>query len=173
MGGDDITQIKVGTNRVGIIGLKTVLQDLSSNDGVMPEDEIKKTLMDRLGKRNYIAPQAREKYETAFYREFCKFTGKPFHEEALPGVIEIKILGKGCMRCDQLEREVMEIVAEMNVPADIEHIRDLKQIAEYGVLGSPALVISGEVKAVGRVPKRRQIMDWLKSNNKNLIIEEP
>lgn len=161
MGNSDISQIKVGEHRVGIMGFKQVLTDLAQISDTMTEDEVRHELYARLGKRNYIAPNAKERYEAAFYREFCRFTGKPFEETRDPGAVEIKILGKGCMRCDKLEKDVIAIVSEMKVKADVEHVRDIKEIASYGVLGSPALVINGHVMSVGNIPSKQNIMAWI------------
>lgn len=161
MSNTDISQIKVGQNMVGIIGLKQVLKDLSEVSKAMTDDEIKRELASRLGKQNYIAPNARERYENAFFREFCKFTGRPFVEERASGVVEIKVLGQGCSRCDRLEKDVLAIVSEMNVKADVEHVKGIKEIASYGVMGSPALVINGHVMAVGNIPSKQNIMDWI------------
>lgn len=162
MSANDLRQIKVGTNTVGIIGLKQVLDDLTAEADTLSDEEIKQRLMHALGKKNYIAPPARERYEQAFFREYCLAAGRPVAPETRePGTIDIKILGPGCSRCDQLEREVMTIVADLTIRADIDHVRNLKAIAEYGVLGSPALVINGDVKAVGSVPPRQKIITWI------------
>lgn len=161
MSANDISQIKVGPNRIGIIGLKQVLKELVLISDSMTEDRIKQHLMESLGKKNYISSNVKDRYEAAFYREFCVFTGKPVEPDYEPGVIEIKVLGQGCSRCDQLEFDVIAIVAEMNIPADVEHVRDIKAIAEYGVMGSPALVINGQVKVVGTVPGRQKIKSWI------------
>ena len=56
----------------------------------------------------------------------------------------------------------MSALAELNLAADFEHVQDLKEIARYGVMGTPALVINGQVKSVGRVPPKKQIIEWLK-----------
>ncbi|MBU1171459.1 MAG: thioredoxin family protein [Proteobacteria bacterium] len=95
------------------------------------------------------------------------FIGKPVQEEKTRDVLEIKVLGQGCPRCDQLEHDVIKIASEMNIIADIEHVRDINEIAQYGVMGSPALVINGTVKAVGNIPPRQKIMDWLALANDN------
>ena len=167
MGTNDIRQIRVGTDRIGIIGLKMALEELSPLAGSMTEEQIKKHLVETLGKKNYISPNARERYEKAFYREFCLFSGKPVEEDRTAGVIEIKVLGQGCGRCDQLTRDVITLVSEMQIPADVEHVRDIKAIAGYGVLGSPGLVIDGDVKSVGTVPGRAKIMAWLSEAAEN------
>jgi small redox-active disulfide protein 2 len=76
--------------------------------------------------------------------------------------MEIKVLGPGCAKCQQTEKIVKEAVAEAGVDADIEKVTDLMKIAGYGVLGTPAVVVNGEVKSVGKVPKKQDVMAWLK-----------
>ncbi|MCB2215275.1 thioredoxin family protein [Desulfofustis glycolicus] len=75
--------------------------------------------------------------------------------------MEIKVLGPGCAKCQQAEDVVREAVAEAGVTADIEKVSDLMKIALYGVLGTPAVVIDGEVKVVGKVPTKEQVLSWL------------
>uniref|UniRef100_A0A7V0Z657 Thioredoxin family protein n=1 Tax=candidate division WOR-3 bacterium TaxID=2052148 RepID=A0A7V0Z657_UNCW3 len=73
----------------------------------------------------------------------------------------IKILGPGCPSCEQLEKEVREVVQELNLAADIEHIRDLKEISKYGMVATPGLVINKKLVSVGRVPDKNQLKDWI------------
>ncbi|UCG93451.1 MAG: thioredoxin family protein [candidate division WOR-3 bacterium] len=54
----------------------------------------------------------------------------------------IKILGPGCPLCEKLENEVRQVVQELNFPADIEHVRDLKEISKLGIVATPGLVIN-------------------------------
>ena len=51
----------------------------------------------------------------------------------------------------------MTVLAELDLPADIEHIRDLKEILALGILGTPALMINNELKATGLVPSRDRL----------------
>ena len=53
-------------------------------------------------------------------------------------------------------------MAEMNLPADIEHVTDISEISSYGVMGTPALIINGEIKAVGSVPPKVKLKEWLR-----------
>ncbi len=76
--------------------------------------------------------------------------------------MDIKVLGPGCAKCSQAEKVVTEAVAESGVNAQIEKITDTMEIAGYGVFGTPAIVINGEVKSVGKVPKKDQVKSWLK-----------
>jgi small redox-active disulfide protein 2 len=75
--------------------------------------------------------------------------------------MEIKILGPGCAKCHQVEKIVREAVAETGVGAEIEHVTEFKKIADYGVFGTPAVVMDGKVKSVGKIPKKEEIIDWI------------
>ena len=160
MGDTDIKQVRVGDFTTGIIGLSSVLKDMAEEWADKPDALVAAELVERLSLKNYIPESAKVSYGMAFLREFKKLIGKPYQQET-SGELEIKILGAGCTNCNRLEREVMETVAELNLPAAIDHVRDIKEIGEYGVMGSPALIINGKVKAVGRVPMRSEIRNWL------------
>lgn len=76
--------------------------------------------------------------------------------------MEIKVLGPGCPKCQQTEKIVKEAVAESGVAADVEKVTDIMKIAGYGVFGTPAVVVDGEVKSVGKIPAKADVLDWLK-----------
>lgn len=156
----DVSQVRVGEFTAGIIGLKSVLKDMAVEWAEKPDALVAAELVERLSLKNYIAEGAKVLYGMAFLREFKKFTGKSYGEDA-PEQLEIKILGPGCANCDRLEREVIEAVSELDLPADIEHVRDIREIGKYGVMGSPALILNGKVKAVGRVPMKSELRKWL------------
>jgi len=75
--------------------------------------------------------------------------------------MEIKILGPGCANCQKLEKLVRETVAEAGIEADIEKVSDIMKIAKYGVFGTPAVVVDGQVKSVGKIPKHEEILAWI------------
>jgi small redox-active disulfide protein 2 len=76
--------------------------------------------------------------------------------------MEIKILGPGCPKCQQTEKVVKEAAAEAGVAADIEKVTDTMKIAGYGVFGTPAVVVDGEVKSVGKIPKKEDVLGWIR-----------
>jgi hypothetical protein len=161
MSQDDVVQIRVGGQAVGIIGLKTAIEEVAETSGDRTEEEVQAELLRRLSKRNYIPGRAKAEYGQAFFREFRKFQGLPLEAEGSPG-LEVKVLGPGCAQCDRLEHELMGAMAELNLAGDIQHIRDVKEIGKYGVMGTPALIINGKVKSVGKVPPKSKLMEWLK-----------
>ena len=75
--------------------------------------------------------------------------------------MEIKVLGPGCSKCSQTEKIIKEAVAEAGVDAQIEKITDTMEIAGYGVFGTPAVVVDGEVRCVGKVPTMNEVKSWL------------
>jgi small redox-active disulfide protein 2 len=75
--------------------------------------------------------------------------------------MEIKVLGPGCAKCQQTEKVVKEAVAEAGISAKVEKVTDMMKIAGFGVFGTPAVVINGEVKSVGRIPKKDDVKKWL------------
>ncbi len=75
--------------------------------------------------------------------------------------MDIKILGPGCAKCREVEKIVREAIGEAGVEAGVEHVADFRKIAEYGVFSTPAVVVDGKVRSVGKVPKKEEILAWL------------
>ena len=161
MSSDEVAQIKVGGDRIGIIGLKSILSEVAETCAAQTDEEIRIELLKQLNKRNYIPESSKEKYGQAFLREFKKFTCRTV-EDNDPGDVEIRVLGPGCARCNQLEQDLISVMTEMDMPADIEHVTDIAEIGSYGVMGTPALVINREIKAVGSVPPKPKLKKWLR-----------
>jgi len=75
--------------------------------------------------------------------------------------MEIKVLGPGCPKCQQTEKVVKEAIAEAGISAEVEKVTDMMKIAGFGVFGTPAVVVNGEVKSVGKIPQKDEIKKWL------------
>lgn len=76
--------------------------------------------------------------------------------------MEIKVLGPGCKNCRKTEKMVEEALREAGVQADLQHVTDMMEIAGYGVFATPAVVVDGEVKSVGKVPSKEEIKKWIR-----------
>ena len=161
---EDVVQIRVEDNAVGIIGLNAALHDMATAYAEKSDPEVADELVNRLSKKNYIPNKAQEPYKKAFLREFKKHLGRPY-EEAIFSGLDIKVLGPGCPQCEGLEQELMAAVGQLRIKASIEHIRDIKEIGQYGVMGTPGLLINGKVKSVGKVPPRAKLVQWLEEAN--------
>ena len=75
--------------------------------------------------------------------------------------MKIKILGTGCPKCKKLVQSVEAVVAETGVDAKVEKVTDINAILDFGVMMTPALVIDGEVKVVGKAPSAEEIKELL------------
>lgn len=75
--------------------------------------------------------------------------------------MKIEILGKGCAKCVSLEENVIEALEEIGKEAQVEHIKDMNKITEYGVMITPTLVIDGEVKSSGKVLNVEKLKELL------------
>lgn len=71
----------------------------------------------------------------------------------------IKILGSGCAKCIALEKATQTAIAELGLHYDIQHITDFTQIASYGVMTTPALVLNGKVISYGKVLSVEEIKE--------------
>jgi small redox-active disulfide protein 2 len=75
--------------------------------------------------------------------------------------MDIKVLGPGCPKCQQTEKIVKEALAESGVSATVEKVTNTLKIAEYGVFGTPSVVVDGEVKSVGKIPSKEDVKKWI------------
>ncbi len=154
----DLDQITIGGRKVGIIGLKKALARLKMLNLKEPVD-IKSKLLELIRESNYVPSGFEKSYEDALYREYRRFSGDNVQDEF--SGMEILILGPGCPRCDELKARVMTVAAEMGLGADISHVRDFGEIGKYGPVTTPALVINGRVKLMGKVPSIEELKDIL------------
>lgn len=76
-----------------------------------------------------------------------------------PGV---RVLGSGCARCKALGAAAEEALAELGMDTTVGHVTDFAEIASYGVMTTPALVIDGRVVSCGRVLRKEEIAALLK-----------
>lgn len=73
----------------------------------------------------------------------------------------VKILGSGCAKCNQLEASTRAALEQLGMDATIDHVTDFTQIAAYGVMTTPALVVDGKVVSYGKVLKTDEVVKIL------------
>jgi len=76
----------------------------------------------------------------------------------------ILVLGAGCVKCRALEQAVILSLDELNLNLSIGHVTDYAEMAKYGVMSTPALVIDGKVVSAGRALTQRDVEKLLKEN---------
>ena len=71
--------------------------------------------------------------------------------------MKIEIYGSGCAKCKKTEEIVRQTVNELNIEAEISKIEDLQKIIDKGIMMTPAIVVDGEIKILGRVPSTQDV----------------
>lgn len=74
---------------------------------------------------------------------------------------KIQILGPGCPKCKKLAEESEKAAKELGLEFEIGKVTDVKEIMKFGVFSTPALVVDGKVKSVGKILDAKQIKDIL------------
>ncbi len=75
--------------------------------------------------------------------------------------MEIKVCGPGCTSCEKTEKIVRAAVAAKGIEATIIKVTDFQEIAQLGIFSTPAVVIDGQVKSVGNIPKQSDVEGWI------------
>ncbi len=75
--------------------------------------------------------------------------------------MEIKVLGVGCPKCKRLEQIAHEAASEAGVEATFTKVTQIKDIMDYPITGTPALVIDEQVVCSGRIPQKQEVITWL------------
>jgi small redox-active disulfide protein 2 len=73
----------------------------------------------------------------------------------------IQILGTGCPKCEKLAQNAEAAAKELGLEFELEKVTDITEIMNFGVMMTPALVIEGQVKTVGKVPSVEQIKEMI------------
>lgn len=76
--------------------------------------------------------------------------------------VRVKILGSGCAKCNELEKNVVEALKQLGHSTEVHHITDFSIIASYGVMTTPAVVVDSKVISYGRVLKVEEVVKILK-----------
>jgi small redox-active disulfide protein 2 len=71
--------------------------------------------------------------------------------------VEIKVLGPGCANCERLAETVKQAVSELGIDAEVTKVTDFAEMASYGMLASPGLVINEKLVSSGRIPSTEDI----------------
>ncbi len=76
-------------------------------------------------------------------------------------MVDVKILGTGCRKCEKLYKLAEQAIADAGVEGTLSKIEDMDEIMTYRIMMTPGLVVNGEVKSTGKLPKVGQIATWL------------
>jgi hypothetical protein len=149
--------IRIGKANIGLIGLDLAMNEAARRE--LGEAEAMDFLYQAIKKKNYIPDPMEEKYRIALFREYARhLRGESDNHEGLV----IRIFGPGCVSCNGLQELVIEVLADMDIAADIEQIHEPDEIGRAGILQTPALMINNVLKSSGLLPTRALVEQWLR-----------
>ena len=76
--------------------------------------------------------------------------------------MKIEVFGPGCARCEQTHTLILNVLARLDVAAEVEYITDIRSMATRGILITPAVAIDGTMVASGHVPKEAVVEQWIR-----------
>lgn len=82
-------------------------------------------------------------------------------QETMSGGASVKVLGTGCAKCNELEKNVKAALEQLGMDVTVDHVTDLTQIAAMGVMSTPALVVDEKVVSYGKVLKKEDAVKLL------------
>ena len=91
----------------------------------------------------------------------CNMESMAKAEKAKTEGASVKVLGSGCMKCNQLEAATKAALTQLGMDTTIDHVTDFVQIAAYGVMTTPALVVDGKVVSYGKVLNTDEVVNIL------------
>jgi small redox-active disulfide protein 2 len=74
---------------------------------------------------------------------------------------KLQVLGPGCPKCEELAKRTEEAAKALGVEFELEKVKDLNQMMSMGVFMTPALVVDGQVKSVGKVPSQEELKQMI------------
>ena len=151
-------QLRIGRATVGLLGLDIVLNRLLNETGLDHEEAVTR-LFEEVKKQNYIPSGMEDQYRQSLAQEYERLkSGQAAEGQDLV----IRVLGPGCVSCNNLQNMVIEVMTTMDLAADVFQIHDLDEIGRFGIIQTPALLINGKVKCAGRLPTSSQVEEWLR-----------
>lgn len=151
-------QIRIGRATVGLVGFDIAVNRLLA-DPDLDHAEAVERLYEEVARQNYIPAGMEDEYREALGREFDRLKGGRENED---GDLVIRVLGPGCVSCNNLQSVVIEAMSRMGIAADVFQVHDPDEIGRFGITRTPALLINGQVKCSGRLPTSSQVEEWLR-----------
>ena len=86
-------------------------------------------------------------------------------------MLEIKVIGPGCMNCNRLEEMCREIINENSLQANVTKVTDIAKFAELGIFMTPGLIINNKVISSGKLPGKTLLTQWIMDADREVTEE--
>jgi small redox-active disulfide protein 2 len=145
---------------VGIVDLEDIFAHV--RDAKIPDaEQVKDLILNKVKVKNYIPARMERLYREDLYEEYLVFTGALPARRPCRTVVEVRLYGAGCFRCEKIDAMVKQVLSRNGLRVDYQYITDLNSISRSGIMVTPALVVGGSVLLAGRVPTEKQLETML------------
>ncbi|UCF06149.1 MAG: thioredoxin family protein [bacterium] len=151
-----IRQVLIGGQRIGIKNLDEIFRQVEAT-GIAGDENLKNEIFERVSECNYISPNMENIYKEDLFEEYRVFIGELAGRSRKKGIIEIRVYGPGCPRCEQLDRMTKEIIASKGISIDYLYVTNIQEMTAKGISVTPALTINEMIVLSGRVPTRQAL----------------
>lgn len=151
-----VSRVVIGGNTVGIVDVEEVFKEAEAS-GHKDSELMKDFIMDKVKAKNYIPFQLEPTYREDLFEEFLVFTGESSGRRQTGSVIEIRLYGASCSRCEHLDSMIKHILSRQGLRVDYQYITDTRDISLAGIILTPALVVAGKLVLSGQVPAENHL----------------
>ena len=162
---EDYSMIHIDGQKIGLYGLSKIIEEVKSL-GLSNDGKIARLLIDKLKAENFVPEIKEDIYARVILREYKKSLGMNVEPGENCKEQIIRILGPGCAACDKLMQDTLALLVELDIAADVQHVRDLNEISRYGLISTPALVLNNKIAVSGRTLSQAQLKKILESEIK-------
>ena len=78
---------------------------------------------------------------------------------------DVKVLGSGCANCKATAKLIEKLAATKSIAIELEKVEDVAQIAAYGVMSTPGVVVDGKIVHMGGIPSAEAVTTWLRGED--------
>jgi len=87
--------------------------------------------------------------------------------------MKIEVLGIGCPKCRATKKLIQGVIKDLRIDAELVEVADINEMADRGVIATPAVFVDGELKCMGRVPQKEEVEAWFSGRTANNPVQEP
>lgn len=155
-----VIKIDIMGKLIGIIDLEEIFQEVKSA-GAKDREQLKDLILAMVKEKNYIPHSQEKTYRDDLYEEYLVSIGELKERFRKNSAIAVRLYGASCYSCEKLDEMVMGTLSKAGIMVDYQYITDMREVAQAGIISTPALTVSGTVVVKGQVPAANQLEKML------------
>lgn len=146
-----VSKVEIGGRVVGIVDLEEIFEEVRAS-GLTKDEALKDAIFRKVQMNNYIPSRMESLYKEGLLEEYRIFTGEAQKRPRSSASPEIRLYGSSCFRCEKLDEMIKEILSHARIRADYQLVTDMREVAQAGVMMTPAIAVNGRMVLQGQVP---------------------